>query len=805
MNNLRYAVRMLVKDRWFTVVALLALGLGIGLNATVFTIVNAVLIRGLPFHDPEQILHLNGRHAATGRRDGVSWLDYQDLRAQTKTFGQLAAYRRGDFTVTEGGRPPERIEGVSVTANTFSLLGQEPLRGRAFLPGEDGVDAAPVVVLGYGVWQSRYAADEGIVGRVIKVNGVACTVIGIMPEGMEFPTGAELWRPLAAEGDDVKRRDARSLNLFGRLAPGSTRAEAGSEMTALARQLEQQYPDTNKGMTLEVMTFNERFNGGPIRLVFLALLGAVGFVLLIACANVANLLLAKSATRAREIAVRFALGASRASVVRQLLVESVLLAFLGGLFGLGLAVWSVRLFDAAVANTGKPYWIVFSFDPIVFGYFAAICLTTGIVFGLAPALQVSKTNVSDTLKEGGRGTSGAVRARRLTSAMVVAEITLTLVLLVGAGLMIRSFLKLYAFELGADVSRMLVMRMQLPERKYPTAEERRLFYDTTMGRLGAIPGMEAVALASAVPFGGSERRTFEIEGRPAPTADAAPTTGIVTVSPSYFDVLGLATQRGRALRETDGAAGSEVIVVNERFAAQFFPGEEPIGRRIRVAGGRPEQPGPWLTIVGVSPTIRQGDPQSVTPSAVIYRPYRMQAPGFMHILTRSRVPPATLTTSVREAVQAVDPDQPVFEVETMDAFLARMRWPYRVFGTMFTIFALVALALSAVGIYAVTAYSVVQRTPEIGVRMALGARPGQVSWLILRQGLWQLGLGVSLGLLLAWPVSNVLQGLVAQISTRDPVTFGAILAVLVGVTLAACLIPARRATRLDPLAALRIE
>ena len=808
-QDLQFAIRILIKDKWFTLVAVLALGLGIGLNATVFTFVNAVLIRGLPFHHPEQIFHMNGRNAASNNNTGISWLDFEELRARTKTFSGLAAYRGGNFTITESGKPPERIQGVFVTANTFSLLGQQPLLGRTFVEGEDRPEAPPVALIGYGVWQSRYAGDRGLIGRTVKINDTTCTIVGIMPEGMRFPNNAELWRPLVAAGDDLTRRDSRGLNLFGRLTEGASRQQGDSEINGIARQLEQQYPDTNKNIGVAVMTFNERFNGGSIRAVFLALLGAVGFVLLIACANVANLLLARSATRTREVAVRVALGASRIRIIRQLLVESVLLACLGGLFGLGLALISVRLFEAAVANVGKPYWIKFTFDPLVFTYFAAICLTTGIVFGLAPALQVSKTNVNDVLKEGGRGSSGAVRARRLVSTLVVAELTLTLVLLVGAGLMIRSFLKMYSFNLGVETSSMLTIRLQLPGQKYKTPEQRQMFYDSLLTRLHAIPGMQAATIATAVPFGGSETRGMEIDGRPVEKPEEAPRAALVMVSPSYMNVMGLSMRRGRSLQETDGAPGAEMVMVNERFAGRFFPNEDALGKRIRLitggAPGRPRQPGPWLTIVGITPTIRQGNPQSTDPDAVVYQAYRMESPGFTNIITRSQVAAPMLTARVREAVQAVDPDLPVFGVQTMDEFLEQGRWPYRVFGTMFTIFAFIALVLSAVGIYAVTAYSVTQRTPEIGVRMALGAQPREVSWLILRRGLVQLGIGLTLGVVLAWFASAALQTLVVQIPTRDPVTFGTIIAVLVIVTVAACVIPARRATRLDPVAALRAE
>ena len=804
-QDLRFALRLLVKDRWFTTVAVLALGLGIGLNATVFTFVNAVLIRGLPFPDADRILHISGRNTATRDSHPVSFPDYEDIRQATRSFSGLAGYRPFSFIVTEAGRPPERLVGSLVSANTFGLLGQAPLLGRDFAPGEDTPGAAPVMILGHSAWMSRYAGDPNVVGRVVHVNGTAVTIVGVMPQGMKFPTNAEMWRPLVSEGPDAARRDSRTIQMFGRLAPGASRRQAETELGAIAQRLERQHPATNRNVGVHVQTFNERFNGGPIRVVFLALLGAVGFVLLIACANVANLLLARSAHRTREVAIRFAMGASRARIVRQLLVESVLLACLGGLFGLALALVGVRLFDAAVADVGKPYWIVFSFDGTVFGYFAAVCLATGIVFGVMPALQVSRTSVNETLKEGGRGTSGAVRARRLSSALVVAELTLTLVLLVGAGLMIRSFFKLYSFDPGVETTRLLTMRLQLPAEKYPGAEERRIFYETLQSRLGAIPGMQAAAIASAVPFGGAESRTVEVEGRPVED-ERAPRALTVTVSASYFDVMGVTMRQGRVLRESDGMAGSEAVVVSERFAARFFPGEEPIGRRIRLGiGERQPDAGPWLTVVGVSPTIRQGDSQSVDTEPVVYRPYRLDAPAGMSIIARSQVPPASLTPLVRDAVQSADPDQPVFQVQTMDEFLARARWPYRVFGTMFSIFALIALALSAVGLYAVTSYSVSQRTREIGVRMALGAQAREVTWLVLRRGMAQLGLGLGLGLALAWPLSGILQSLVVQIPTKDPVTFGSILAVLVLVMLAACVVPARRATRVDPLTALRAD
>ena len=806
--DLKYAFRMLVKDPWFTSVAVLALGLGIGVNSTVFTFVNAVLLRGLPFANADQIVHVNSRNTAEGNSQGVSFPDYQDWRAQTKTFASLAAYQPSTMNISDSGHPPERANGVRVTANTFGILGEGPIRGRDFRDGEDRKGAEPVALLGHGLWKTRYGSDPTIIGRSIKINEVPTTVVGVMAEGMKFPNNADLWVALVPDAE-LERRDARRLNLFGRLAAGVKLKQAQTELTGIAKGLERQYPDTNKAMDAEVMTFNDRFNGGPIRIVFLALMGAVGFVLLIACANVANLLLSRSARRSREIALRIALGASRGRVIRQLLVESTLLACLGGVLGLLLSLVGVRLFDMAVANVGKPYWIRFTMDTTVFAFLVAVCFATGIIFGIVPALQVSRTNLNEILKESGRGNAGGRRTRWLASSMVVAELALTMVLLAGAGLMIRSFLKLYSMDIGVDTSRLLFMRLTLAEKKYPTPEQRRIFYEALLPRLSAVPGAASASITNAPPASGAGSRALDIDGRPEADPKKVPQVTTLFVSATYFDTLGVPLRQGRPLRDADGNPGSEAVVVNARFASQFFPGEDVIGKRIRLKpGGRgpdAEQPKPWMTIVGVAATIRQRNVQDVDPDAVAYLSYRLEPPQGTAILIRSLGDPGSLTSAVREAVQATDPDQPVFAVQTLQQALAENRWPYRVFGSMFTIFAVIALVLSAVGIYAVTAYSVTQRTQEIGVRMALGAQPRQVSWLILRQGLVQLAIGLTLGIAGALAAAPVLRTLLVQIKPSDPATLAGIGIVFTAVTICACLIPARRATRLDPLAALRVE
>jgi len=806
--NLKYAVRMLVKDPWFTLVAALALGLGIGVNNTVFTFVNAVLLRGLPFKNADQIVHVNGRNNADGGGMPISYPDFVDIRAQAKSFSSLAAYQGMTMNVSDAGHTPERASGTRVSANAFSLLGERPILGRDFRDGEDKKGAEPVALLGYGLWKTRYGSDPAVIGRSIKINEVAHTVVGIMAEGNRFPNNADLWTTLIPDGD-LEKRQMRRIMLFGRLAPGVSVKQAQTEISGITKQLEQQYPDTNKDVSAEVMTFNDRFNGGPIRVVFLSMMGAVGFVLLIACANVANLLLARSARRSREVALRIALGASRARVVRELLVESILLALLGGVLGFALSLIGVKLFDMAVSNVGKPYWIKFTMDATVFAFLLAICFATGIIFGLMPALQVSRTNLNEILKESGRGNAGGRRARWLASTMVVAELTLTIVLLAGAGLMIRSFLNLYSMDIGVDTSRMLTMRMTLAEKKYPTPEPRVVFYEAMLSRLSAIPGVTAASVTSAPPAQGAGTMPLEIEGRPPGDPKKAPQITTMQVSEQYFDALGVTMREGRALREIDGKKGSEAVVINARFASQHFPGEDPLGKRIRLKINQQlnavKEPEPWLTIVGVVPNVRQRSLQDIDPDAIAYTSYRSDPPRGIGILIRGNGDPSALVSPVRKAIQEVDPDQPVFDVQTMDAVLAQSRWPYRVFGSLFTIFACIALVLSAVGIYAVTAYSVTQRTQEIGVRMALGAQANQVAWLILRQGLVQLVIGLGLGTAGAYAAGPVLRALLVQITPHDPATLAGIALVFTMVTVVACLIPARRATRLDPLTALRVE
>ena len=813
-QDFRYAVRRLYKDRSLTFMAVAALSLGIGANSTVFTFVNAVLIRGLPFEEPDEIMHLATQLISEGRNRGVSYPDFVDWREQTTTFTDLAAFTGGTANLSDNDHAPERVNGSLVSVNAFRLIRQPVLLGRDFLPEEGERGADRVVILGYEVWQNRYGGDPNVIGRMLRVNEEPSTIVGVMPEGVKFPQNADTWRPLQPT-DTLDNRERRGLGVFGRLAPGADRVQAQAELNAIAGRLTLQYPDTNTDFGAVVQTFNEWANGGEIRVIFLTMMGAVAFVLLIACANVANLLLARSAHRAREVAVRVSLGASRWRVVRQLLLESLVLGVLAGVVGLALSTVGVRLFDLAVADVGKPYWIQFTMDWRVFTFLGLVCLTTSVVFGLAPALHLSKTNVNELLQEGGRTGTGGRRVKRMSSVMVVAEVMLTVVLLAGAGLMMRSFLTLYQLDLGVDGDRILTARLQLVNQKYPEPEQRVTFIDAVTERLQAMPGVLAASVASNLPLGGGDRLTLAIDGRPTEADTPLPEVSVVEVGDDYLASIGLDTLVGRGLTRRDGLPGSEAVVVNTRFVARFLDGEEVLGHRIRLDleddedgngdDGSSSPPHPWLTIVGVSPTVRQTAFQETEPDAVVYRRHRLAPGSSLAIQVYASGNAGALVPQLREAVSAVDRDLPIFDAFTLSEGLAEQRWPFRIFGTMFAIFAVIALVLSAVGIYAVTAYSITQRTQEIGLRMALGAQPGQVVWMVMRRGLIQLAIGLSIGLVGAAGVGQVMQGLLVQISPTDPVTLAMILLVLGSVTVLACLGPARRAALLDPANALRPE
>ena len=806
-DDIRFAARVLVKRRWMTTAAVVALALGIAANSAVFTFVNAIIVRGVPFPDPDRVVTL-GTRDTRNLQMGVSYYDFLDWREAAKSFSDMSLIAQPSFNVSEPGTAPERYSGAYISTNAFHVIGTKALLGRGFIAEDDLDGARPVVVLGYSIWQSRYAGDPNVLGKTIKVNDLLATVVGVMPPGMQFPPNTDLWLPFGqATINRGQSRQVRNYEVIARLADGVTIPQARSELATITARLARDFPQTNQGIETTIVNYDERATPNQIRLMFFSLMGAVGFVLLIACSNVANLLLARSAERAKEVGVRLSLGASRARVIGQLLVESVMLSLLGGIAGIPLAYAGIRIFDSLTQNVGKPYWMEFSIDPIVLVFFFTICFVTGVVFGLAPALHVSKTSLNEVLKEGGRSGSSGMRAHRWTSGLLVVQVALTLVLLAGAGFMMRSFFVLYRLDLGFETPRLLTMQINLNDRKYPTAVERNAFARRLQERLAGIGALDAVTTASNFPLTGGWGLELSIDGHTDPNA-RRPIVTLVSVGASYFDTLGIRLLRGRGFTASDETPGRGGVIVNQRFADMYFKGEDPLGRQISVTEQAPN--GIDLrsqTIIGVSTIVRQRDVQNIEPDPVVYVPYFSGANQGRNVAVIVRIP-GGMTAAVpliRQAVLELDADIPVFNVRTMDELLAQRRWQYRIFGGMFAVFAAIALLLAAVGLYAVMAYSVTQRTQEIGVRMVLGAPPREVVWLFLRRAFVLVAIGLTIGMSGAFGVGRLLQSLLVQSTGRDVPVLLSISLLMIVVAVTACVWPARRATRLNPVAALRYE
>ena len=804
-QDVRDASRLLLKDPCFTFTAVLVLALGIGANNAVFTMVNGVLLRNVPFPDPEQLVFVDTRDTR-GRDRGVSIADFDDWQAATRTLSDISIVFPGPAVLTEEEQFAEQYPGAWVSSSFFRMIGQGPVVGRDFRAEDDLPGTPAAIVIANSVWQQRYGGDPSALGRVLRMNGITGTIVGVMPEGMRFPDEAQIWIVASQMPAPLRRapRQARNYYAIGRLADGVTLEQAQSELDTIGATLARQYPESNAELRPYLTPYSERVIGPSIRMLFWSLMGAVAFVLLIACANVANLLLARSSRRSHEIGVRTALGASRLGIVRQLLIESVMLAFIAGVFGLVASIGAIRWFEAELQNAGRPSWMTFTMDWHTFLFFLGACLATGLIFGMAPALQVSKTDVYETLKEGSRGSSGGVRARRWTSGLVVAELALTLVLLAGAALMMRSFLTIYGIDIGVDTSRLMTSTMLLPARGYPTIEQRAAFLQRVEDSLGALTAIESGTTASNAPFVGSAAREVEVDGEPFDPQRLA--TSLVSVGPRYFDTVGVRPVHGRVLTRADEEAGQANVVINERFAAMYFSGQNTLNRRIRLVEG--SDPAPWFTVIGVVPNIRQRiRAQEIEPDPVAYVSH-VHNPGMARqttVLVRTRGNQAEAVQALRETIRRIDPAIAVFGAAPLDDVLARQRWVQRVFGMTFTSFAVIALMLAAAGLYGVTAYAVTQRTREIGMRMVLGARPRQVIWLFLRRASVHIAVGSALGLALALATGRLLESFLVQVSPRDPVTLASIVVLLTAVAAAASFWPAWRTTRYDPLVALRHE
>jgi len=805
-QDLRYGLRMLAKNPGFAAVAVIALALGIGANSAIFSVVNTVLLRPLPYKNPERLVMVWEENSKQGfPRDTPSPANFIDWRDQNHVFESMAAIVEASFNLTGAG-DPERIDGHGVSAGLFSLLGVEPQLGRAFRSEEDKPGGSHVVIISYGLWQRRFGSDPGIIGNPINLNGKSFIVVGVMPRTFQFPTRKDqLWVPLAFDAKEAGQRGSHYLEVIARIKPGVTLQQAQAEMTTIATRLQQQYPETNTSIGAVVTPLHEQVVG-DIKPALLVLLGAVAFVLLIACANVANLLLARAAVRQKEIALRLALGAGRARLIRQFLTESVLLAALGGGIGLLLAVVGLSVLKRFIPpNISQAQAITIDAKVLIFTVLVSIL--TGLIFGLAPATQAANFNLNDTLKESGRDSAAGSRGNRIRGLLVISEVAVSFILLIGAGLLINSFLHLRNVDPGFRAERALTMKIVLPEPRYADKEQRGVFYRELIRRVETLPGVSSAAVATNLPLTESGNSVgVSIEGHADPAPDRVPIVITRIISPRYFETMGIPLLKGRAFTEEDKSESESpsVIVVSETTARSFWPGEDALGKHIKV-GSPSNNDNKWLTVIGVVKDVRQFE-LVVEPKPQMYLPFT-QANFFepRALVVKTNLEPLGLAATVRKTVWEIDKDQPVSDIASMEHIVsesvARQRFSMLLLG----IFAGLALVLAAVGIYGVMSYSVAQRTHEIGIRMALGAQKKDVLKLTIGQGLKLVLIGVAIGLGAAFILTRVIASLLFGVSATDPITFVAISLVLIGVAMLASLIPALRAMKVDPMFALRYQ
>jgi len=798
LKDLAYGARMLRKSPGFTAAAVATLALGIGANTAIFSVVNGVLLRPLQYADADRLVMIwENNHAKGWDTFSVAPANFVDWRQQAKSFAGLIAAGGASFTLT-GADEPELLEGARVSADLFSVLGMQPMLGRGFLPEEDVPGKNHVVVLGHGLWQRRFGGDPAVVGRGIVLGGEPYTIVGVAAPEFTF-RGADLYAPIAFSAEELSHRGSHYTIVVGRLASGATLAAAQTEMDGIADRLRAQYPDSNAGWGTSVISLQEQVVGG-VRPALLMLLGAVAFVLLICCANVANLLLARGVGRHREIAIRAALGAGRARIVRQLLTESVLLAAIGGGLGVLLAAWGIDLLQAANPDS-VPRLRAIGMDTSVAGFTVGLSLLTGLLFGLYPALQASRSDLSGALKEGGRTGEAGVGRRRARSALVVSEVALALVLLIGAGLMLRSFDRVLHVAPGFRPEHVLTLATDLPAARYAQPEQRVGFYRDMVERLRVIPGVEAAAAVTYPPLsGGDLLYSFQIEGRPQSPDGIDPSANYAAVTSDYFRVLGIPLLRGRAFSEQDSGSGAAVAIIDETFARRFFPGEDPIGKRVLITNSNSA----WREIVGVVGSVTHYALES-GPTLAIYEPHAQNPVPEMTIVLRTPSDPAGVVGAAKAAFHAVDPMQPVASIRTMEEVLSAAVAPRRFPLVLIVVFAGVALVLALLGLSGVIAYTVSQRTHEIGVRLALGACRSDVVHMIVRQGARLVLVGIGTGVVASLLLTQLATKLLFGVSATDPATFTVVPLLLAGAALLASWLPARRAAKVDPMSALRAE
>jgi putative ABC transport system permease protein len=799
-QDLRFGARMLLKQPGFTLIAVLTLSLGIGANTAIFSIVNAVLLRPFAYKEPERLVILRERVSGGGAGFSPSYPNFADWRAQNTAFEAISAVRGNESFNFTGAGEPERLQGRLVSAEFFSLLGVKPSLGRDFLAEEDRPDATPAVILSYGFWQRRFGDDPSILGKQLTLNNQSYTVVGITPADFQYGLEADVTVPIGLQAERFRRRGADpGTDVVARLKPNVSLQQGETDLNLVAARLEQQYPESNKGRRVRVTPLHESFVGN-VRQPLLILLGAVGLVLLIACANVANLLLVRASARQKELAVRVALGASRAALVRQLLTESVLLAALGTALGIMLAFWGTS-FIAARLPDGIPRLHEASVDAPVLIFTLSVSLLTGLLFGLAPALQASRPNLTEGLKEGERGSSG--RRQWLRSLLVVSEVALTLTLLVGAGLLIQSFRRVLQVDPGFEPQNLLMMQVSVNN---PDGRQIANFFEQLQQNVRTLPGVKSVGVSNGLPFGVVNRPTFFIEGRP--DLENKPNSVRYTVSPDYFQALGIELIKGRVFNAQDTRESPLVVVIDEALARFAFPNEDPLGKRLMMS-----RSGPSYEIVGVVRHVEQDSLDSQAPAlAQFYTNFnQISLQGLpnnvrrINVLVRTEVEPVRLASAVRSQIAALNKDQAVFNVRTMEQVVAQSVAPRRFSMMLLTVFAVAALALASLGIYGLMSYTVAQSTREIGVRMALGAQASDVLKLVIGRGMMLALAGVALGLTASVALTRTIKNLLFGVSASDPVTFAAIALLLTLVALLACYVPARRAAKVDPMVALRNE
>jgi putative ABC transport system permease protein len=798
-QDLRFGARMLWKQPGFTIIAVMTLALGIGANTAIFGVVNAVLLQPLPFAEPGRLVWVWGNISNGGNRASVSPLDYLDYRAQNTTFEQFAAtFSIPTFVNLTGSGAPERLESRVVTGNFFQALGVNAALGRTFLPDHEKSGSNQVVVLSHKLWQQRLGGEPSIVGKTLTFDGKKYEVLGVMPPSFKFPQNAQLWVPMNFEmAPEMKQRKAHFLRPIGRLKPGVTLAQAQADMDAIARQLEAQYPESNTGWNLRMVPLRDQLVGN-IKPTLQVLFGAVGFVLLIACVNVVNLLLVRAAGRQKEIAVRMALGARRWRIARQMLTESVLLALAGGVLGVFFAAWGIELIVAFSGNNIPPTAQI-GIDRVVLGFTLGISLMTGVVFGLVPALQNSQPRLGETLKEGGRGAGQSAHRNRTRNLLVVFETAVAVVLLIGAGLLIRSYIRLQQVSPGFEVANVLTTRINLSYGKYDSAEKAGTFWIRLYERLNALPGVEAVGMITELPLSGQPNDTpFTVEGRPPVQPNQRFGADFRRVNQDYLSSMRITLLRGRGFTEQEVRQSAQVVLISETLANGVFPNQDPLGQRLLL--GLSEQTP--FEIIGIVSDIRHRTLEAA-PYPTMYLPELKT--GWTNLTIRTVGDPLNLAAAVRREVLAIDPDQPIAAIRTMEEVLSESVAAPRYRMWLLGLFALVALVLAAVGIYGVISYTVAQRTHEIAIRMALGAQSRDVQRLVIGQGIKLALIGVGAGLLGAVALTRLLAGLLFEVRAIDPLTFAGVAVILLTIALLACGIPARRATRVDPMIALRYE